>query len=286
MARLEASGPNAGQIEFWNGPTGDRWVDFQESQDRMLGPLGEAAMAAAEIAPGHHVIDIGCGCGTTTLGLAQRVGPSGHILGIDISTPMLERARERAASEGDLSIDLQNRDAAAYQFERQAYDRVFSRFGVMFFADPAAAFANIRAALKPGGRLAFVCWQPLDLNPWMATTIAVASRDLERPDPPGPDDPGPFAFRDPDRVKAILSDAGFSNIEISSNVLALNFEPDIESTVRKLLQLGPMAQPFAEAPEDMRAQVRKNLAAAIEDYLTDDGVKIDSASWIVSADNP
>ena len=198
----------------------------------------------------------------------------------------LERARERAASEGDLSIDLQNRDAAAYQFERQAYDRVFSRFGVMFFADPAAAFANIRAALKPGGRLAFVCWQPLDLNPWMATTIAVASQDLERPDPPGPDDPGPFAFRDPERVKAILSDAGFSNIEISSNRLALNFEPDIESTVRKLLQLGPMAQPFAEAPEETRARIRENLAAAIQDYLTEDGVKIDSASWIVSADNP
>ena len=158
MARLEASGSNAGQIEYWNSPVGDRWVDIQESQDRMLGPLGETAMAAAEIAPGHHVIDIGCGCGTTTLELAHRVGTSGHVFGIDVSTPMLERARQRAASEEALSIDLQNRDAATYQFEPQAYDRVYSRFGVMFFTDPAAAFANIRTALKPGGRLAFVCW--------------------------------------------------------------------------------------------------------------------------------
>ena len=286
MTRLEASGPNAGQIEFWNSPAGNRWVDFQESQDRMLGPLGEAAMVAAGIAPGHRVIDIGCGCGTTTLELAQRVGPSGHVLGIDISTPMLERARERAAGVGDLPIDLQNRDAATHRFERQSYDRVFSRFGVMFFTDPVAAFGNIRAALKPGGRLAFVCWQPLELNPWMATTIAVASQDVERPDPPAPDDPGPFAFCDPDRVEAILSDAGFANVEIISNRLALQFEVDVEGTASKLLQLGPMARPIAEAPEEVRIRIRDNVAAAIQDYQTDEGVKIDSASWIVSADNP
>jgi SAM-dependent methyltransferase len=208
------------------------------------------------------------------------------VLGIDISTPMLERARERAASEADLSIDLQNRDAATHRFEPQSYDRVFSRFGVMFFTDPAAAFENIRAALKPGGRLAFVCWQPLDLNPWMATTIAVASQDVERPDPPGPDDPGPFAFRDPDRVKAILSEAGFTNIELVPNNSALRFEADIESTANRLLQLGPMSQPVVEAPEEVRLRIRDNLAAAIQDYQTDDGVRIDSASWIVSADNP
>lgn len=286
MARLDASGPNAGQIEFWNSPVGDRWVDFQESQDRMLGPLGEAAMAAADLSPGHRVIDIGCGCGTTTLELARRVAPSGHVLGIDISTPMLERARARAADEKGLSIDLQNQDAATHRFEPHAYDRVFSRFGVMFFAEPVAAFRNIRAALKPGGRLAFVCWQPLDLNPWMATTIAVASQDVARPEPPAPDDPGPFAFREPDRVTAILSEAGFADIEITPKQLALQFEADIAGTVSKLLQLGPMAQPVAEAPADVRQRIQENLAAAIEAYQTDDGVRIDSASWIVTADNP
>ena len=217
MARLAAEGPNEGQIEFWNGPAGERWVDFMESQDRMLGPLGEAAMAAGEIAPGQRVIDIGCGCGTTTLQLAQRVSPSGHVLGIDISTPMLKHAQRRAATMDAVSIDLQNHDAATHAFEPQSFDRVYSRFGVMFFTDPVAAFANIRAALKPGGKLAFVCWQTLDLNPWMATTLAVAIQYLERPEPPAPDGPGPFAFRDPDRVRAILSDAGFSNVDITAN---------------------------------------------------------------------
>ncbi len=186
MTRLAADGPNAGQIEFWNSPVGDRWTEFMESQDRMLGPLGEAAMAAAQISPGDHIIDIGCGCGTTTLELARRTGPSGHVLGIDISTPMLERAAEQAALVDGVSVDLQNRDAATYRFEAQAFDRAFSRFGVMFFADPVTAFSNLRAALKPGGRLAFVCWQPLDLNPWMATTLSIAAQYLDRPDPPGP----------------------------------------------------------------------------------------------------
>lgn len=286
MTRLEASGPNAGQIEFWNGPAGDNWTEFMDSQDRMLGPLGEAAMAAAKISPGHRIIDIGCGCGTTTLDLARRTGPSGHVLGIDISTAMLERARQRAANAENCSIDLQNYDAAIYPFAPQSFDRVYSRFGVMFFADPVAAFANIRMALNSGGRLAFVCWRPLDLNPWMATTISVATQYLERPEPPAPDAPGPFAFRDPDRVNAILSDAGFENIEIASNDVALEFEADIDGSVSKLIQLGPMAQPIAQASDDIRARVRADLAAAIQGYLTGEGVKIDSATWIVSADNP
>jgi SAM-dependent methyltransferase len=188
--------------------------------------------------------------------------------------------------EENCSIDLQNYDAATFQFEPQSFDRVFSRFGVMFFTDPVAAFANIRTALHSGGRLAFVCWRPLDLNPWMATTISVAAQYLERPEPPGPDAPGPFAFRDPDRVNAILTDAGFANIEITPNDQALEFEADIEGTVSKLIQLGPMAQPIANATDDIRERIGADLAAAIADYLTGDGVRIDSATWIVSADNP
>ena len=286
MTRLAADGLNAKQIEFWNGPASDSWTEFMDSQDRMLGPLGEAAMTAADLATGHHVIDIGCGCGATTLELVRRVGATGHVLGVDISTPMLERARKRAAAQEQSSIALQNSDAATYGFTPQSFDRVFSRFGVMFFADPVAAFSNIRAALKPGGRLAFVCWQPLDLNPWMAITISVATQYIERPAPPAPNDPGPFAFRDPERVTGILSDAGFSGIEITPNHQALAFEADIASTTSKLIQLGPMSQPIAQAPEDVQARIKTDLAAAIEAYMTDDGVKIDSATWIVSAENP
>jgi len=286
VARLAASGPNAGQIEFWNGPNADRWLGFMESQDRMLAPLGAAAMDAATIAPGQRIVDIGCGCGTTTLDLARRVGPSGHVVGVDISAPMLERARQRAEAEAAASVALLNQDAATYRFDAQSFDRVFSRFGVMFFADPLAAFTNIRAALKPGGRMAFVCWRPLDLNPWMGITISVASQYLERPEPPGPDAPGPFAFRDPERVTQILSGAGFTNIDITPLDRALQFEPDIDGTVTKLLQQGPMAQAIADASEDIRERIRADVTAAIEDYPADGGVRIDGAAWIVSADNP
>lgn len=286
MTRLAADGLNAKQIEFWNGPASDSWTEFMDSQDRMLGPLGEVAMAAANLTIGHHVIDIGCGCGATTLELARRVGAPGHVLGVDISTSMLERARKRAAAQEQSSIALQNSDAATYGFAPQSFDRVFSRFGVMFFADPVAAFSNIRAALKPGGRLAFVCWQPLDLNPWMAIMISVATQYLERPKPPAPNDPGPFAFREPDRVTAILSDAGYARIEISPHHQALEFESDIDGTVSKLIQLGPMAQPIAQAPKNIQDRIRNDLTASIQDYLTSDGVKIDSATWIVCAENP
>ena len=286
MARLKAEGPNADQIEFWNSPAGDKWTAFMEAQDRMLGSLGELAMAAADIAPGQRIIDIGCGCGTTTLELARRTGPSGHVLGIDISTPMLERAQQRAAAAGPaLPVALENRDAASYGFEAKSFDRVFSRFGVMFFADPVAAFSNIRQALTPAGRIAFVCWQPLELNPWMGIPIQVASQYVERPEPPGPDAPGPFAFRDPARIESILAGAGFTDIGITGNQLALEFEADIAGTVSKLLQLGPMAQPVAQASNDTQERIAQDLADAIARYQGSDGVRIDSASWIVSAGN-
>lgn len=285
MARLRAEGPNADQIEFWNSPAGDRWTELMESQDRMLGPLGDLAMEAADIMPGHRIIDIGCGCGTTTLELARRAGRSGHVLGIDVSTPMLERAQARAAAESDLSVTLENRDAATYAFEPQSFDRMFSRFGVMFFTDPVAAFANVRQALKLGGRIGFVCWQPLDLNPWMAVPIQVASQYVERPEPPAPDAPGPFAFRDPVRIETILADAGFANIEIKPHRMALQFEADIPGTVTKLLQLGPMARPVAQALPDVQNRIAGDLADAIAQYQGPDRVRIDSASWIVSADN-
>ncbi|MDH3737567.1 MAG: methyltransferase domain-containing protein [Alphaproteobacteria bacterium] len=285
MTRLNADGPNAKQIDFWNGPAGDSWTDLMDSQDRMLGPLGEAAMAATDISSGQRVVDIGCGCGTTTLELARRVGPSGHVLGVDVSTPMLERARQRAADVDNHSIDLQNSDAAAHNFTPQSFDRIYSRFGVMFFTDPVAAFSNMRTALKRGGKLAFVCWRPLDLNPWMANTISVATQYLDRLDPPGPDEPGPFAFRDPDRVRGILSDAGFTGIEMTPHDHALAVEADIESSVNKLIQLGPMAQPIAQSTAEIQDQIKADLTASTQPYLTETGVKIDSASWIVRAVN-
>ena len=199
MSRLEAVGANAPQIEFWNGPTGDKWARLADSQDIMLGALGSAAMDACTIQLGHMVLDAGCGSGTTTIEIARRVGAEGRVLGIDISTPMLDVGRARLEALEIDGVTFANKDVATYPFEEGTFDRVFSRFGVMFFIDPIAAFINIRNGMKAGGRFTFVCWQVLEKNPWMEIPFKIALRYLPAPPAVGPEEPGPMAFADPDR---------------------------------------------------------------------------------------
>ncbi|MFM8411336.1 MAG: class I SAM-dependent methyltransferase, partial [Alphaproteobacteria bacterium] len=161
MTRLAASGPNAEQIDYWNDMAGPKWVALQESLDRQIGPLGAAAMAAADLQPGERVLDVGCGCGATSIELARRVAPGGAVLGVDVSTVMLEAARAAAGRAGAEGLEFANADAQTAPLTPAGFDVVFSRFGVMFFADPTAAFANLRRALRPGGRLAVVCWHAI-----------------------------------------------------------------------------------------------------------------------------
>ena len=168
MTDETAPSVNAAQIDYWNTLAGLVWVRFQAQLDRQIEPLGLAAMAALAPAPGETILDIGCGCGQTTVGLAAQLAPGGAVVGVDISEPMLEVARHRPKPGGGAPVTFRRADAQVDDLGREAFDAAFSRFGVMFFADPAAAFANIRAALKPGGRLAFVCWRQMTENPWMA----------------------------------------------------------------------------------------------------------------------
>lgn len=167
MTRLQATGVNAAQIERWNGELGNRWAEdtFRERQDRAQGPFGEAAMDALGLQPGQHVLDIGCGSGSTTFALANRVGPSGRAVGVDISAPQLENAKRRAATLVNPIVEFHNQDVSIFPFETGTFDRAFSRFGVMFFARSVDAFVNIRCGMKPGGRIAFVCWQSPERNP-------------------------------------------------------------------------------------------------------------------------
>jgi SAM-dependent methyltransferase len=288
MTRLQAAGANAAQIERWNGTHGERWADdvFRQRQDRTQGPFGEAAMDVLGLQSGQHVLDIGCGSGSTTLELAARVGPSGRVLGVDISTPQLESAKRRARALGVSNVAFENQDAAVFPFAADAFDCAFSRFGIMFFAQPVAAFANIRSGLKPGGRIAFACWQTRERNPWLTVAATVASQYLTAPDPVDPEAPGPHAFSDPNRVNRILSAAGFASIEITSIEHALQFEPDIAGTVAQLIQYGPMATAIGEAPEDICNRIKADLGKAIQGYQTSDGVRIDGAVWIASAERP
>ncbi|MFZ5670200.1 MAG: class I SAM-dependent methyltransferase [Pseudomonadota bacterium] len=270
---------NADQIAYWNAQAGETWATLQQRLDRQLDPLGRAAAAALAPARGERLIDIGCGCGDTSLMLGEAVGPGGSVLGVDISAPMLDVARRRSGDVGNVSF--LEADAQTHAFEPGAADAVYSRFGVMFFADPTGAFANIRGALKPGGRLAFVCWRPLAANDWMLVPLGAALRHVPPPPPPDPLAPGPFAFADPERVRGILGGAGFRDIAIEPQDHRIG-AGDLESSVQMALRVGPLGMLLRENPGQKDAVVGA-VREALAPHEGADGVKLPAAVWIVTA---
>ena len=272
--------PNASQVAYWNEAAGPTWADLQAPLDRQLAPLGRAAMAALSPRPGERLLDIGCGAGETSLELARAVAPGGEVTGVDISRPLLEVARRRA--EGMPGVRFLEGDAQTHAFEPAAFDGVFSRFGVMFFADPTAAFVNIRRAMKPGGRLAFVCWRSPAENPIMTLPMAAALAHVPAPPPPPePGAPGPFAFADPERVRTILGDAGFTDTALTPHAAKIG-SGDLETALGLSLRVGPLGALLREYP-DRREAVVAAVRAALAAHEGPDGVKLDSATWIVTA---
>jgi SAM-dependent methyltransferase len=274
--------PNAAQIAYWNEGAGQTWAELQSPMDRQLEPLGRRVMATLAPRPGERVLDIGCGSGATTVMLAQAVAPGGEAIGVDISRPMLDVARRRA--EGLTGVRFLEADAQTAGFEPASFDAVFSRFGVMFFADPTAAFANIRSALRAGGRLAFICWRPPFENPFMMLPMMAAAQHVTPPPPPEPGAPGPFAFADPDRVRSILEGAGFQGIEIAPHDQKIG-SGDLETSLGLSLRVGPLGALLRENP-DKRETVIGAVRDALAAHQGPDGVQLDSAAWIVTARGP
>ena len=283
---LAAQGPNAEQIEYWNSAQGAKWVSYQERLDPLIEPFSEFTLDRAGVAAGERAIDVGCGCGATCLALARRVGPRGRVLGIDISAVMLERARERARAAGAAQIELANVDAQTHAFAPSDYDLVFSRFGVMFFADPSRAFANLRTALRPGGRVAFACWRPLAENPWMLIPMAAIAAFIPPPPPPPPDAPGPFAFGDRERVRKILGEAGFVRIEVEPHDRDIVLGGTLDDATEFALNAGPASRLLVSAGEADRARARSAVRDAFAPHARRGRVALGSAIWCVTARNP
>ena len=277
------SAANAAQVAYWNDAAGRTWASKQDQIDRQIRPLGLAAMDRLAPAPGETLLDVGCGCGDTSLELARRVGAEGEVLGLDISVPMLDVARQRAAAAGARGLEFREADAQTAAFPG-GRDAVFSRFGVMFFSDPVAAFCNLRSALKPGGRLAFVCWRPLAENLWMRLPAETAAGLIPPAPPPEPGAPGPFAFADPDRVRWILAEAGFTGVDIAPHDEAIG-GLDLEGTVEMSFRVGPLGAILRERP-DLAPVLRDRVREAVSPWLRGEAVYMPSATWMVSARNP
>jgi len=269
---------NDAEIELWNGVVGDRWVLYQETLDARLLGFGEDALAGAELAPGMRVLDVGCGCGDTTLSAASRVGPDGLVTGVDVSRPMLARAKQRSASVAN--VTFVEADASTYTPDVPV-DAVLSRFGVMFFENPGAAFANLRTATKPGGRLSFVCWRALDVNPWAAVPLSAVLRVLPPPPPAPPNASGPFAFADERRVRGILEGAGYRDVVIEPRTHPFVLGSSVEDAVEMASRMGPAARALRDADDEARPRalemLRQTLAPLAPSFTLDGNV------WRVTA---
>jgi SAM-dependent methyltransferase len=278
------AGTNAEQREYWNADEARHWVHEQDSYDRMLAPFSTRLLDAAAIASGDSVIDIGCGTGATTCAAAGAAA-EGRALGLDISRAMVEAARARASREQITNVTFEVGDAQTRRFESGRADVVMSRFGVMFFDDATTAFANIGTALRPAGRLVFVCWQPLFDNEWMAVPGLAAAQHVPLPDPGPPDAPGPFSLGDPDRIRSVLDGAGYRDVVIDplDDAILLGGGGTVDDTIRFLRGTGMARVLLADAkPEAVEAAV-ESIRDALTPFASPDGVRLGAAVWLVQA---
>jgi len=273
---------NANQISDWNGAVGQRWAAEQETLDALIRPFGEAVLTAAKPAPGEKVLDIGCGCGETSLALGRAVGPSGQVLGVDVSAPMLDVARRRAA--GVANVTFAQADASQARLP-EGFSLLASRFGVMFFDAPADAFARMGEALAPGARLAFVCWQAAAQNPWatVAARAALAAAGLPSPQT-DPRAPGPFAFADTEYVTGILERAGFRSIAARPVEAPMRLGNTVAEAALSALRIGPASRIAREAGPDAFPKLLSAVEAVFAPLAGPAGeVALPGRTWIFTA---
>jgi SAM-dependent methyltransferase len=268
----------AEQAAFWNGPGGEGWLAAYARIERSIAEVGELVLAAADARPGERVVDIGCGTGGTTAALARAVGPTGHVLGVDISEALIAAARAQGLANASFAVG----DAATHPFEPAACDHVFSRFGVMFFADAVAAFRNIRRALKPSGRLVFLAWRTPQENPWATVPVRAALPFLP-PQPRPPEDVGQFSFGDRARVERILSESGFAAPRLEPVDRPIWMGDSLAEVLASAGRFGPLSRAFAGAEPAAIERAKQAIAEVLAPHAKPDGVRLPGACWLVSA---
>jgi SAM-dependent methyltransferase len=283
---MTATDTNGEQAEHWAGVEGDHWVRHARGHDAMLAPFADQLAAVAQMGVGEQVLDIGCGCGLTTINWARAVGATGAARGVDLSPQMLDVARARAetAAVGERT-HFKVADAQTADLGGDQWDLAVSRFGVMFFDDPVAAFANIARAVRPGGRLVFCCWQALDVNDWLLVPGLAAAEHVALPELATGDQPGPFSLADPDRIRSVLGDAGFVRVAVepfNCSVL-LAGGGSIDETMHYLLTSGSGRALLENATEPARTAAIDAVREALEPRHDGEGVRLGAAAWMVTA---
>ena len=276
---------NVEQAEAWDGPDGEFWAAHQARFDATISPHHSQLMATAAIAPGERVLDIGCGNGLTSRDAARAAGEQGEVLGVDLSGPMLALAAQLTKDEGLGNVRFEQGDAQVYPFPKGAFDLVMSRFGVMFFADPVAAFTNIASAVRPGGRLVMAIWGPVPDNEWITALLAAVALGRVFPSPP-PGAPGPFSMADQNHTRGVLTEAGFTDVAFDRSEHAAHFGSDADDAFGFVSQLNVLRALMEDLDEPSKAQAFENLRATAAAHETPDGVIFRSASWVVTARKP
>jgi SAM-dependent methyltransferase len=276
---------NQAQAAYWESRAAS-WIDAEGYTALVGGPFGRAAVDALAPAPGWRVLDVGCGTGPTTVELARRVAPGGSVLGVDIAPSMVDAARERARRAGLDGVAFEVADAQTHDLGDGEFDAVFSQFGVMFFEDPAAAFANLHRSLRGGGRLGFVCWQELFANEWMfvpgAAALAVTGQP---PSLPGPGQPGPFSLCEQAMVADLLASAGFTDVDVSPVTDTLALPADrLDDAVDASCAVGAVREALeATSDPEVRDAVRGAVRAALAERVTDGRIRLAAAAHLVTA---
>lgn len=279
---MPAPMPNPRGAEFWNSTMGRSWVSQQAVISDVFTSVTSVSLDAAAAKPGEYVADIGCGTGDTLLAFAKLVGPSGAVLGVDISVPMLDFAKHRAAEAGFGNVTCALADATSYAFEPRCVDLVYSRFGVMFFDDPVKAFTNIRNGMKAGGRLVFVCFRTMPESPWFGVPIEAARPHVPPQPPVDPLAPGMFSFAREERVRGILTEAGFREIALKATDVPIHGK-DVTQSMAFIMEAGPLPALLGTASDEQRERASEAVRNALAARIGADGRGLHVGLWLVSA---